>query len=35
VDDVCTTGATLDAAALACHAAGARQVWGLVLARTL
>ena len=34
VDDVCTTGATLSAAAGALRAAGARHVHGLVLART-
>ena len=34
VDDVCTTGATLTAAALALRAAGAEGVQGLVLART-
>jgi ComF family protein len=33
VDDVCTTGATLDACAAALLAAGATQVWGLTLAR--
>lgn len=33
VDDVLTTGATLDAAAQALRQAGAAQVWGLVLAR--
>ena len=33
VDDVLTTGATLDAAAQALLQAGAAQVWGLVLAR--
>ena len=33
VDDVLTTGATLDAAAHALADAGAAQVWGLVLAR--
>lgn len=33
VDDVLTTGATLDAAAHALMQAGAAQVWGLVLAR--
>ena len=33
VDDVSTTGATLDAAAKACKNRGADQVWGLVLAR--
>lgn len=34
VDDVCTTGATLDACAVALKAAGALQVTGLTLART-
>lgn len=34
VDDVCTTGATLSAAAAALRAAGATRVDGLVLART-
>lgn len=33
VDDVCTTGATLDACAAALLAAGATQVLGLTLAR--
>ena len=33
VDDVCTTGATLSAAARALQAAGARQVYAAVLAR--
>ncbi len=32
VDDVCTTGATLDACAAALFRAGAASVWGLVLA---
>lgn len=35
VDDVTTTGSTLDAAAAALHAAGATSVWGLALARPL
>ncbi len=33
IDDVCTTGSTLDACAEALKQAGARQVWGLTLAR--
>jgi ComF family protein len=33
IDDVCTTGATLDSCAAALLAAGATQVWGLTLAR--
>ena len=33
IDDVCTTGATLDACALALKAAGATSVWGLTAAR--
>jgi ComF family protein len=35
VDDVCTTGATLGACAGVLLAAGAREVWGLTLARPL
>ena len=33
IDDVCTTGATLEACAAPLFSAGARTVWGLVLAR--
>ncbi|MSQ33675.1 MAG: ComF family protein [Dehalococcoidia bacterium] len=33
VDDVCTTGATLDACARSLKAAGAAKVWGVTLAR--
>jgi ComF family protein len=35
VDDVCTTGATLDACAAALLEAGARAVWGVTLARAI
>ncbi len=35
IDDVCTTGATLEACATPLFAAGANTVWGLVLARRL
>ena len=35
IDDVCTTGATLDACASALKAAGAGPVWGLTVAREL
>jgi ComF family protein len=35
IDDVCTTGATLGACAAPLFAAGAKTVWGLVLARRL
>jgi len=34
IDDVCTTGATLEACATALFNAGAYSVWGLVLARS-
>jgi predicted amidophosphoribosyltransferase len=34
VDDVCTSGATLAAAAEALHAAGAAAVWGAAVARS-
>jgi ComF family protein len=33
VDDVCTTGATLEACSVALQQAGASHVWGLALAR--
>ena len=35
VDDVCTTGATLDACALALKEAGVASVWGLTVAREI
>jgi len=35
IDDICTTGATLEACAAPLFAAGARAVWGLVLARPM
>ncbi|GHO95792.1 hypothetical protein KSF_058400 [Reticulibacter mediterranei] len=33
IDDVCTTGSTIEACANALFAAGAHSIWGLVLAR--
>jgi ComF family protein len=33
IDDVCTTGATLDACSVALKQRGAKSVWGLALAR--
>ena len=33
IDDVCTTGATLNACALSLQEAGAKSVWGLTIAR--
>jgi competence protein ComFC len=33
IDDVCTTGATLDSCAITLNRAGASSVWGLALAR--
>ena len=33
IDDVCTTGATMDACSIALKARGAKSVWGLALAR--
>ncbi len=35
VDDVCTSGATLEACAAALYQAGARSVWGFTLARVI
>ena len=35
IDDVCTTGATLDACAIALKEAGVKSVWGLTLAREI
>jgi predicted amidophosphoribosyltransferase len=33
VDDVCTSGATLTASAIALRAAGAAGIWGVAVAR--
>jgi ComF family protein len=35
IDDVCTTGATMDACSAALSACGAKSVWGLAIARAL
>jgi predicted amidophosphoribosyltransferase len=35
IDDVCTTGSTLEACSRALKAAGAASVWGFTLARTI
>lgn len=35
VDDVCTTGATLEACAAACRTAGAQEVWATTVARAV
>lgn len=35
IDDVCTTGATLDACAIALKAAGSGSVWGLTVAKEM
>jgi ComF family protein len=35
IDDVCTSGATLEACATALRAAGAASVWGLTVAREI
>jgi predicted amidophosphoribosyltransferase len=35
IDDVCTTGSTLEACSLALKAAGASTVWGFTLARAI
>lgn len=34
IDDVCTTGATMDACGIALQARGAKSIWGLALARS-
>lgn len=34
IDDVCTTGATMDACGIALKERGAKSVWGLAIART-
>jgi len=34
IDDVCTTGATMDACGIALKERGAQSVWGLAIART-
>jgi predicted amidophosphoribosyltransferase len=33
IDDVCTTGATLESCGLVLHQAGAQSVWAFTLAR--
>jgi ComF family protein len=35
IDDVCTTGSTLEACSIALKAAGVRSVWGVTLARAV
>ena len=34
IDDVCTTGATMDAAGMALQQRGAQSIWGLAIARS-